>query len=353
MFLRLSTIALALFASAADAEEHVINQENGDIPLNSDAGRVLMENARRAQDGQYYQDASSLLPQYSVKFQGCHHVQQWNPDAQDEDDVRIMTKRLVRFRLCPSKDCISADTSGCTSGYGDYVVDMSTYLSAFMYNMMEGQGQRERHLQDGWDLAEYVECNAMGGRRELAESETEGERNLQDNGYYGQYQDELYVGPYCADSGGEIRLGVFTDDTCSAFANYGEDVFYQKMGFKLPYSSQSIAPMSCQSCAGQYGDGGYEANEFCSSIYEISGKCETKMSTGYPNESSCNYISGIKTIREDGVIRTAVMRKSKAASICIGVFLTLGILLGGYVYYLRTKLGRAKINLAASTQSLA
>ena len=106
--------------------------------------------------------------------------------------------------------------------------------------------------------------------------------------------------------------------------------------------------MSCGSYNNQY-----EASEFCSDIYQTSGKCETKMDIGYPNESSCSYIEGIKIIREDGVIRTAATKKSKAAAVCIGLFLTVAVLLAGYVYYLRTKLGRAKINLAAASQNLA
>ena len=73
------------------------------------------------------------------------------------------------------------------------------------------------------------------------------------------------------------------------------------------------------------------------------------MNVYYPNEAACSYIEGIKIIREDGVIRTSATKKSKAASISIGCFLTIAVLLAGYVYYLRTKLSRAKINLNASS----
>ncbi|MGK3745634.1 MAG: hypothetical protein ACI90V_012495, partial [Bacillariaceae sp.] len=82
------------------------------------------------------------------------------------------------------------------------------------------------------------------------------------------------------------------------------------------------------------------------------GKCETKMSVYYPNESACTYLDGIKIIREDGVIRTSATRKSTAAAVSTGVFLTGAALLSCYVYYLRTKLGRARINLAAGNGSL-
>jgi hypothetical protein len=76
------------------------------------------------------------------------------------------------------------------------------------------------------------------------------------------------------------------------------------------------------------------------------------MNIDYPNESSCSYIEGIKIIREDGVIRTSAVKKSKAAAVSIGAFLTISVLLAGYVYYLRTKLGRARVNLSAASHTL-
>ena len=63
-------------------------------------------------------------------------------------------------------------------------------------------------------------------------------------------------------------------------------------------------------------------------------------------------IEGIKIIREDGVIRTSATKKSKAAAVTIGLFTTTSVLLAAYVYYLRTKLGRAQINLAAAAHPL-
>jgi hypothetical protein len=105
-------------------------------------------------------------------------------------------------------------------------------------------------------------------------------------------------------------------------------------------------------CGRSDDDGGSEVTDNCQTIYGVSGKCETKMNVDYPNESACTYIEGIKIIREDGVIRTSATRKSKAAAVCIGLFLTGAVLLAGYVYYLRTKLARAKINLVASAHTL-
>lgn len=320
MFSRIAVLALGIASSVAGS---VINSENGNMPADSDVARNLMHHARRVQeDGEdyNYDDVDTdFLSGYSVKFQGCHHVQQWNEQAEDEEDVRIMTKRLVRFRLCPSNECVT-DTTGCTSHYGDYVVDMETYMASYFEAMQQQNGGRK--LDQNYDVEQYMECAEFDMRR-----------HLQDNGYdyqyYGNEDIKYYVGPYCADQGGEIRLGLFTDDTCTSFA----ESQYAIQGF--PYTESSMVSMSCINC-GVYDGNGYEVSEFCGDIYEIAGKCESRMSVYYPNEAACSYIEGIKVIREDGVIRTSATKKSKAASVAIGCFLTIAVLLSGYVYYLRT-----------------
>ena len=326
MFTKLAVFALGLVA----AVEGAITQENGDIPATSEAGRNLMHHARRVQDdnnGQYngYQEGdTSFLAGYSAKFQGCHHVQQWNDEAQEEDDVRIMTKRLVRFRLCPANEC-TTDLTGCTSHYGDYVVDMETYMASYLESVQQQYGgQRMLQDQNGYqyNMADFMECKQLDMRRHLQDGQ---------NQYYNQENaGAYYVGPYCADQGGEIRLGLFLDDTCSTFAQN------QYMIQGMPYTQSSMVSTSCVSCGAYGGQNGYQTSEFCSSIYDIAGKCESKMNVYYPNEAACSYIEGIKIIREDGVIRSSATQKSKAAAVAIGAFLTVAVLLAAYVYYLRT-----------------
>ena len=387
-------IATVLALSFAQVQANVINQNNGDIPLNSKAGRNLIQNSRKATssysgsyggsgqsqyDGNYQEidwDSidTSYLAGYSVKFQGCHHVQQWNDDAEDEDDIKIMTQRLVRFRMCPADSCSSITTKGCDKNYGDYLVDMETYVALYMDQMQEQYMNQNSYYQNNgnrqlsnnnnnnnnnsnkynMNIEDYMSCQEMSLDDDQRERARELRQRKLSNGYssnYYQYSDDdvsYYIGPYCAEQGGEIRLGVFYDDTCTVKAEEGSDMFESAHnGMALPYSKQSMVSLECMSCGG-YG----EVNELCQSLYEVAGKCETKMSVYYPNESACTYLQGIKIIREDGVIRTSATRKSTAAAVSTGVFLTAAVLLSGYVYYLRTKLGRARINLAGGNSSL-
>lgn len=345
----LSLAAFALLAATgteAHKEATIDIESSVNIAPESDVGRNLLSKARRLDDGSgyynnnFYEEVDkTFMMNYSLKFQGCHHVQQWNPYSdEDEDAVRIMTQRLVRFRLCPSDSCSNDQSQGCNAGYGDYVVEMDTFLEAYIEAAKNNgyYGRKLRELDDnGFDLEQYAQC--------------------------GYYQENYYIGPYCAAQGGEIKLGIFTDDTCSSFTS--NDYYYYMTGTSLPFSSKSLVTDSCISCNANGGGDGYQdyanyangedsqTSYMCGYIYDSSGKCETKMSdVDYPNEGACSYIDGVKIIREDGVIRTSANRKSKIAAVFIGLFLTVAVLLAGYVYYLRTKLTRARVNLAAATE---
>jgi len=370
------TAVVAVSVSASNRK--AISLPEDGIPVNSKFGRNVMDSARKLDGGNDDDQGGavdfSFVSGYAIKFQGCHHISQWNDNyAGDGDggdyDVRILTKRLIRFRLCPIGSCSDVKSAGCTSKYGDYVVDMNT----FVYYYLQAQADAEEYnceqiynscsnSCDNEDDDCMLTCYANAGLASCSKNDDDGyANNFEAINYaqcaaYGDGGDDdssYYIGPYCADQGGGIYLSLFTDDSCTATASNSKSTFYSLSGYELPYSSSSLIPTTCMTClepSENYYDDGYqpEANvkDICSNIYSASGKCESKMSVDYPNESACTYIEGIKIIREDGVIRTSTKRKSKAAAVSIGIFTTIGVLLAGYVYYLRTKLGRAKINLS-------
>mmetsp|Transcript_3636 Transcript_3636/g.3724 ORF Transcript_3636/g.3724 Transcript_3636/m.3724 type:complete len:132 (-) Transcript_3636:189-584(-) len=96
------------------------------LSSNSAVGSKLILQARRLEnvnDVDY-----SYIAKYSIKFQGCHHISQWNEDTDDDKEVPIETKRLVRFRLCPSDGCSEESSAGYSKDYGSYIVDMSAFV---------------------------------------------------------------------------------------------------------------------------------------------------------------------------------------------------------------------------------
>lgn len=367
------------------------------IKADSPFGLRLLENARKLEQNQNQnvnaQFDNYWVAGYSLKFEGCHHISQWNDEAEGEEDVRVATKRLVRFRLCPTDFC----DKGCGSGYGDYIVDMNTYIESWMEAKQAYQEFKCEYLEqnvcycenngnENWDedmcmwdcyashnmegicmddnpynynneqqanqmefeLAEYMECSQANI----------GQRRLQE-GWDGNY----YIGPYCAEQGGAIYLGMFSDDSCTTPADekYGANLYYALTGTNLPYSGTNIIDVDCLACKEPDQDQNQNQNqqgndqqdpddvaEVCENIYTMAGKCEINLPQGttyQPNNNACNYMKGIKIVRSDGTV-FAQAKANKTASAFIGIFAVSFVLLTMYVYYLKTKLDRASINLA-------
>lgn len=382
--MQLAALFLALIAGAGASELH----EMGDIKADSALGMRLLAEARQL-DGTSY--ASTWVSGYSLKFEGCHQISQWNDQVDSDTDVRIDTKRLVRFRLCPTDFCDS--NKGCSNGYGDYIIDMDSYLAAWFEAKQAYQSFQCDYLTNNvcdcaddtddypqvncqydcyaahsmagicmdynpygdttdsntFSLYDYMTCSKLSvssSGRELSDSSSW-------NGYY-------YVGPYCASQGGAIYLGLFTDDTCTAFADTvgGRQTYYSLKGTNLPYGQTNVVDMDCMSCKepsennvdGDDASDADDVTEACETIYTVAGKCEANLPYGTvfaPNNNACNYMEGIKIVRKDGTVVSASARANKTASVFIGIFVVSFVLLSAYVYFLKTKLDRASINLSS------
>mmetsp|Transcript_25452 Transcript_25452/g.30820 ORF Transcript_25452/g.30820 Transcript_25452/m.30820 type:complete len:366 (+) Transcript_25452:94-1191(+) len=348
------------------------------IKSNSPLGQKILSQARRLDEDDAVD--MSWLSGYSLKFNGCHHVSQWNNDAADAEDVRVMMKRLARFRLCPSDTCSADEASGCSSGYGDYVLDMNTYVEAYVEAKREALEEAceevkencgcEDNGDDAYDEEAceyqcYVDAGLEDCYREEGAFEPEqytacAQYEPQDGDDGGRRLDEgddavqYFIGPYCANQGGDVYLGMFTDDTCTEFADDldGSYLFKQMSGESLPYSSKSMVGSDCVSClqAAEGDDDAAEdeASEACQALYMASGKCESNLSVDYPNENACAFMSGITIVLENGVVNTEEIKASPTASVFIGIFAASFCLLAFYVYYLNDKMNKTKTNLAES-----
>ena len=433
----------ALTATAAAAKvtpkmsDHLDAIQKDGITADSTLGRHLLSVSRRVEgedaNAEYNQNYDmSFVSNYSIKFLGCHHVTQWATEEQIEEaeeqndnnnnnnqedqaaqlnaaNNRIRSKGLVRFRLCPSDSCFDHFGMGCSSNYGEYVVDMIQFLDVYVAWQKEeaatkcatyqqtcysqcydstaancwskcysGHGVDASLCQNGnngqynyynggqnkdFDLDDYLEC-----------SEYEMEQQQ-----YGEDGEAIttYVGPYCADQGGNIALGFFQDSLCSIASAYQASYYEKLSGYALPYSSSPLVSTNCMSCEATANDNNnnnnadyynydadgnknaYQANyvnSLCGTMYMQSGKCESNMPEDdvmYPEEGACTYIESVKQLKEDGIIRADQKISSKPAGIAIGVFTTLACAMGGYVFYLKRKIYRSRVNLAGASTSLA
>lgn len=371
-------------ANVAVASAGKIVPGNAAIKADSEMGMKLLSKARKLEeDGEDEVDMSWVVG-YSLKFQGCHHVKQWNGDADGDEDVRIATKRLVRFRLCPSDMCTETNAGGCKSGYGDYVLDLDTYINSY-YELKEQITEQncENHMNNNCDcddddgkgddfnrdyceydcfvdagLSECVDRNPYDEEEDEAEKveikdylecaqleiQQDEERKLEEEE---EEEAAYFVGPYCAKQGGDIYLGVFTEDSCSEFADdYGGKTTYEELtGQTLPYSSESLVGMECLTTQEVNDDGEVAVYEQVEELYQAAGKCEDNLAEGtvaYPNSNACSYIEGVKIVREDGVVRSSGGRASPVATAFIVIFAMAFVAMAFYVYYLRTRLGVKK-----------
>ncbi|GKZ00323.1 hypothetical protein MPSEU_000985200 [Mayamaea pseudoterrestris] len=365
-----------------------------DITSDSAVGKHLVSKARRLDGEVDWETEYAWMTGYSVKFQGCLAVKQWNDEADDKEDVRIATKRLVRFRMCPSDSCSANKAAGCSSGYGDYIIDMDTFMQSYIegkrtsdewecanylaatcdcedsddkgddfnaeyceYDCFKNAGmsqcidrnpyEDDQGNQDEFKLEDYMECKEV-----KAQNNDNG-----DNNNNGEDQAQYFVGPYCSSQGGSIKLGLFTDDSCSVEA---EDVdFYSMFGYKLPYSgsSDSLIDAKCLSCKETQNQDNQNENDqadadavsqMCEEVYLGAGKCESSYPSGMvttPNNNACTYMEGVKVIRQDGIIDTGSSRPSAVATSFIVIFAMAFCAMAFYVWYLRTRLGVKKNTL--------
>ena len=400
----LACLTLLASSVAAKISSHPVASkamEMNDIKADSSLGQKLLSQARQLENNNWGDYMQTWVAGYSIKFQGCHHVSQWNEDADEDNDVRIATKRLVRFRLCPSDSCSANSSKGCNTGYGDYIIDMNTYLAAYFEAKQEYQAFKCEYLQENvcycdgdnqnggenseemclWDcykqhnmegvcmennpynnnnnggndggnafeVANYLECTQFAGG-----NGNNNNNNNNNNGWDGSY----YIGPYCASQGGEIHMGMFLDDSCTTFADNsgGRQTFYNQNALELPYGKSNMIDLDCFSCAEpqENNNDGNDAQdndnvaEICETIYTAAGKCEQNLAYGTvfeANNNACNYMEGIKIVRKDGSVVTAEAKANKTASVFIGLFTVAFVLLSAYVYYLKTKLDRASVQL--------
>ena len=390
---------------------------DGSIKADSALGTKLLSHARLLNEEAV---EATWVAGYSLKFQGCYNVKQWNEDADENNDVRIMTKSLVRFRLCPSSGCSAQKAAGCTSGYGDYIIDMKTFIKSYyevkkqldeencatMFNNCDcANAENQEYCQydcavaaemtqcvdrnpyeegEGEAAAEmaidnYLECGRLegyqannggnqgnGNENAAAEEEAAGEgeeaagegEEAVDNGERLLQENQYFLGPYCANQGGAILMGLFTEDTCTQFADEtaGKTVFTELTGQALPFSDTSIVGMDCISCLGESNEEEVEGEvqegavgEQCAILYSTAGKCESSLPDGiaeFKNTNGCSFIDGIKIIRTDGIVSTnSRAQRNPVATAFIVVFAMLFCAMGFYVWYLRKRIGVKKDSL--------
>jgi len=327
MFARLALAFLLTFSAADATPFNAVPVQSKNTKKQSFMNKV-MNNARplRRLDEE---EAELDLTAYSIKYVKCQFVKSYDDElAEDEDSASVLqTNRFIVFRLCPS--------SNCSYKYGEYLVDMDTYLEAAVEYQQEQQeemcnycaevcaadddaaeeeeeeeeeGDEEEGEEDGEDrrrlrnirrkLEQSIDCDTCTDECEKIE-------NMEDNGYVeasnfiecqqiGEDDDDAgqqyFAGAMCASGGEKIKIGVFTDEECSQLDTSlsAENYIGMKLSHALMkniYDTDSNVPCTKPNWevkeekdddAAEEEEEEVEANEMCLELYQASAKCESK-----------------------------------------------------------------------------
>lgn len=290
-----------------------------------------LEEAQNGQAEEYQVDISS----YSIKFEKCQFIKSYSDDLADDEDSEtvLATKRFVVFRLCPNNSC-----SSCNYGYGEYIVDLETYLYATVQYQQEVQQEMCNACAECGNWNDQAGDDQAGGQDDAQDAQDgDANRKLQQysadcnscydecmkienmnaNGYIDAtnflecqmiYDPEddgkaaLYAGPMCASQGAKIKIAVFTDEYCNVndsskdvddylMDGNGNSMKLSHALLKTTYSSSSC--ISCTAAQDQNQDQnnngdnaqeqGAQVLEMCGELYEAAAKCEKAhgFDTGY------------------------------------------------------------------------
>lgn len=143
---------------------------------------------------------------YSLKYSRCQMVEQYDDEAaaggEDGQSSPMVKKRFAVLRLCPTSSCDASKQVGCASGYGQYMVEMDTYLQAmqqYREDLKEGYcNYCEDYMQavyeaveNGEDEVDEDDMDRVRRKRRLeGEDEGEGEDEMEEEGE-GEDEDEM------------------------------------------------------------------------------------------------------------------------------------------------------------------
>lgn len=267
-------------------------------------------NGAKATDNSRFRQLDEVevdLSGYELKFEKCQFVKAYSDDlaADAEISSTLELQKFIIFRLCPSGTC-----DNCIYDYGEYIIDMATYLEATVEYFQDWDenmcGQCDEVCanddanNNGRRLDLYVNCNSCVQYCEKVEG-------MEENGFLEASKliqcqqiienddgSSLYAGGMCSSNGEKIKIGIFTDEYCSQYRSDLEvDDFLN--GYQLSHAllKNIYAKDSCISCteinweipdddANQNNDDEVEVNEMCQTVYEEAGKCESKY--GFKND---------------------------------------------------------------------
>jgi hypothetical protein len=230
-------------------------------------------NNNNGDEDEYY-----FLRNYELKLVSCKAGEQIRDPETGEYEYNAAI-----FRLCDSSTtgCDSDSSKGCSSGHGDYIVGLNSFVQAYFEDQKDNM-----NYDDAFKVDEYAECREY-------EVEQNDDANQQDG-----YQMQYFIGPACTEDGTDVKLELYYDEACS---QKQEEVTFEEIsnGWTMPFEDGGLVSQSCISCV-DWNNGG-ELRDMCMELYEGAGKCETYMENFHyygKQEGSCEYIQSLMPVKK-------------------------------------------------------
>lgn len=322
MIARISSFAVAFLAATASAALNPFEIKKSPSGAKAAYVNKLVNGARPTKNSQIRRklednnaEVEVDISTFYLKFDKCQFVKAYSEElAQEGADTVLAADRFVIFRLCPSE-------TSCNSGYGEYIIEMETYLGYTVEYRTEEQEEMcntcdEYCAQDDAAAADDAAQDDGGNGRRLTSrklaidcdectSDCEKIAQMEDNKYLdatnfincaniGADDDgsDLYAGPMCGSYGSKIKIGVFTDENCmfldatKEVENYlaDGDGYEWKLShalLKTTYDNSEL--ISCLDVEEAEDDQAAQddqnaevaTKEICTNLYEAAAKCET------------------------------------------------------------------------------
>jgi len=274
---------------------------------------------------------------YSLKYATCQKIARFSSEAVLNGEYSaLVTDDIVFLRLCPKRHCSSDKQWGCTSGYGEYALELRDYLYIMLHYKVQKEealcgfcsalsnycsgSWRERVLEDAYnddggnadDQYAYDDDDNGNGSDNDGNSPCEIYSdtcsNIQNKGSCGYGDDDdgndldileyinyidcvevngMYVGPRCDAQSTKIKMGIFSDPYCSQYAgneynlNEFSGVNFNNDDFEDFYSEE------CIDCAKSYEPPYYNIqSNLCNKVYQESGQCNTYLAVSVNDDDA-------------------------------------------------------------------
>jgi hypothetical protein len=225
-------------------------------------------------DDYFNKDEMNSFQGYSLKYATCQKVQRFSVDAITRGEYSSMVSDdIVVLRLCPSKSCSAYAQYGCSSGYGEYALTASDYMTIVMkYQAAKTESFCKfcnscAGYYDDNTFATYNSntCYTYSNECQSALSSCgSGDDDGVANNIYTQYLDYMncekvdyndngvyyWVAPYC-DSSSKVSMGIYYDNYCEQYAgnevnvakylNHDTEVFAEAQEIECLDCSESVS----------------------------------------------------------------------------------------------------------------